>query len=207
MTKPNLNLATLYGAAQGSEMPRLALRGLTIVVGVAALTGSAKFSIPFYPVPLTLQPLVVLLLGAVLGARLGGSAVLAYLGAGAVGLPVFAGTPANGIGLGYILGPTGGFLFGFLLAAWLVGTLSVYAKDRNIAWLVLTMVAGMAAIYIPGVLWLGTVIGWDKPVLQLGLYPFIYGDLLKIGIVALLVPCVWRLKPRLRFDSDRSHLE
>lgn len=203
MTEPNLNPATFYRAAHSSELSKLALRGLTIVVGVAALTASAKFSTPFYPVPLTLQPLVVLLLGAVLGARLGGSAVLAYLGVGAVGLPVFAGTPSNGIGLAYMLGPTGGFLCGFLLAAWLVGTLTVDAKDRNIAWILMTMVAGMAAIYIPGILWLGTVVGWDKPILQLGFYPFIYGDLLKIGIAALLVPGVWRLQLSLGIDSDR----
>lgn len=84
-----------------------------------------------------------------------------------------------------MFGPTGGFLAGFIVAAWLVGTMATFAKGRNMAWMFAAMVAGMAAIYIPGLLWLGTLIGWEKPVLQMGFYPFIYGDLLKIGIAAL----------------------
>jgi biotin transport system substrate-specific component len=203
MNKPNSSIATAHPSAQGSELAKFALRGLAVVGGVAVLTASAKFSIPFFPVPLTLQPLAVLLLGAMLGPRLGAATVFTYLCVGAAGFPVFAGTPAKGIGLAYLVGPTGGFLFGFLLSAALVGTLTALAKGRNIAWMLATMVAGMAAIYIPGILWLGTVIGWDKPVLQLGFYPFIYGDLLKIGIAALLVSGVWRLQHRSRVDADR----
>jgi biotin transport system substrate-specific component len=175
-------------AGRSPDVSRLALRGLTVACGVLALTASAKVSMPFFPVPLTLQPLTVLLIGAMLGPRLGAATVLTYLCVGAAGFPVFAGTPTKGIGLVYMFGPTGGFLVGFLVAAWLVGTLAAYAKGRNIAWMFATMVAGMAAIYIPGLLWLGTLIGWDKPVLHMGFYPFIYGDMLKIGIAALFVP-------------------
>lgn len=191
MLKSNIS-ATRSG--RSLEFSKPALRGLMIVGGVLALTASAKFSIPFFPVPLTLQPLTVLLLGAMFGPRLGAATVLTYLCVGAAGLPVFAGTPAKGMGLAYMFGPTGGFLAGFLAAAWLVGTLVAYARGRDIGWMFVAMAAGMATIYVPGLLWLGTWIGWDKPILQVGFYPFIYGDLLKIGIAALLVPSVSRLQ-------------
>ncbi|WP_292444761.1 biotin transporter BioY [Mesorhizobium sp.] len=150
------------------------------------LTLSAKVSVPFYPVPMTLQTFAVIGLGFVLGPRRAAGAVLIYLAEGAAGLPVFAGTPAKGIGLSYMLGPTGGYLLGYFPAALLAG----WARTRKwaakpVAASVAGLVAG-AVIYVPGLLWLGAVIGFDKPVLQYGLYPFILGDITKAVLAALL---------------------
>ena len=186
--------AALWPAAGG----RL-LRPLTLVLlGSVLLTLTAKFQVPFYPVPMTLQPLAVLLIGAVYGWRLGGLTVLAYLAEGALGLPVFAGTPEKGIGVAYMLGPTGGYLLGFALAAALTGWLAERGWDRRPLSTLALLTAGMAAIYLPGLLWLGSLLGWDKPILALGLYPFLLGDALKIALAAATLPLVWRAVGRRR---------
>ena len=164
-----------------------------VVVASLLLTLSAKIAIPFYPVPLTLQTLVVMALGMVLGPRLGAAAVLAYLAQGALGLPVFAGTPEKGIGLAYMMGPTGGYLLGYVGAAFITGKLAQMRWDRSFALTVAAMILGNLVIYAFGLVWLGTVIGWDKPVLEYGLYPFVLGDLAKVLIVAALLPTLWKL--------------
>ena len=166
---------------------------LLAVMGSLALWLSAKTQVPFYPVPITMQTFVVLALGMAFGWRLGAATVLLYLAEGSLGLPVFAGTPERGIGLAYMLGPTGGYLLGFLFAAVVVGWLGQRGWDRHIATTVAAMALGTAIIYIPGLIWLGMVIGWDKPVLELGLWPFLPGDALKIALAALLLPSIWRL--------------
>lgn len=162
-----------------------------VVLGTLLLWVSARIQIPFYPVPLTLQPLVVLGLGLVLGPMLGAATVGSYLLAGAVGLPVFAGTPEKGIGLAYMMGPTGGYLLGFLLAVMVCGFLAQRGWDRRVWTTVLAMFLGNLAIYLPGILWLGTLIGWDKPVLELGLYPFLLGDAIKAVVAAVAFPALW----------------
>ena len=164
-----------------------------VILGSLALWASAKIQVPFYPVPLTLQPLVVLMLGAVLGPRLGMAAVIAYLAQGAAGLPVFAGTPEKGMALAYMMGPTGGYLVGFVLGAGITGWLARRGWDRHMLLMALAMIAGMVAIYLPGLAWLGTVIGWDKPVLAYGLTPFLPGDAVKVAIAAMASPLIWRL--------------
>ena len=170
------------------------VRGAAAVVGGSLLlTLSAKLSIPFWPVPLTLQTMVVLCLGMVLGPRLGALAVLVYLAEGALGLPVFAGTPEKGVGLAYMLGPTGGYLVGFVVAAFVSGALARRAWDRNVASTVAAMLVGNAIIYLFGLAWLGSVVGWDKPVLAWGMTPFLLGDLAKIVVAAALLPTLWRL--------------
>lgn len=170
---------------------------LSILVGALLLWLSAKVQIPFFPVPLTLQPLVVLGLGLTLGPTLGVATVGAYLAAGALGLPVFAGTPEKGVGLAYMVGPTGGYLLGFMLATWVCGLLAQRGWDRRVSTTVAAMLLGNLAIYVPGVLWLGTLIGWDKPILALGLYPFLLGDVLKAVVAAVAFPTLWRsLMPR-----------
>lgn len=158
------------------------------VAGAVLLTISAKIQIPFYPVPVTMQTLVVMLLGMAYGTKLGTASVFLYLAAGAAGMPVFAGTPEKGIGLAYMLGPTGGYLLGFVLAAALCGELARRGWDKNIVLTALAMFAGTALIYVPGLLWLGNVVGWDKPVLAWGLYPFIIGDLFKLALAAGALP-------------------
>ncbi|MBX3579503.1 MAG: biotin transporter BioY [Rhizobiaceae bacterium] len=176
-----LPASRLSGAAAG-----LAL----VLAGTALLTLSAKVSVPFFPVPMTFQSLVVLLIGAAFGPRLAAATLVAYLAEGAIGLPVFAGTPEKGIGLAYMAGPTGGFLVGFLLAAVLVGWLTRLGAARSFSTSALAVLAGTVAIYLPGLLWLGAVVGWDKPVLEWGLYPFLYGDALKLVIASLALPLI-----------------
>ena len=166
---------------------------LLAILGSLALWLSAKIQVPFYPVPITMQTFVVLVAGMAFGWRLGAATVLLYLAEGSLGLPVFAGTPERGIGLAYMVGPTGGYLLGFLFAAVVVGWLGQRGWDRHIGTTVAAMVLGTAIIYLPGLVWLGVVIGWDKPVLELGLWPFLPGDALKVALAALLLPSIWRL--------------
>ncbi len=164
--------------------------------GTLVLWASAKLQVPFYPVPITLQTLVVLGLGMAVGWRLAGATLALYLVEGLLGLPVFAGTPEKGIGLAYMMGPTGGYLAGYLVASVLVGWLAERGWGRNVVSTIGAMVLGNAVIYALGVAWLGTLMGWDKPVLEWGLYPFLLGDLFKIGLAAALLPAAWRLTGR-----------
>jgi biotin transport system substrate-specific component len=166
------------------------------VLGTLILWASAKISVPFYPVPMTLQTGAVVLIGAAYGARLGLATLLLYLAEGAIGLPVFQGTPQQGIGLAYMAGPTGGYLLGFAVAAFVVGALVERGFDRSPFRLFGAMLVGDAIIFALGLLWLGSVIGWDKPVLSLGLYPFILGDLVKMALAACLVSAGARLVRR-----------
>ena len=158
------------------------------------LTLSAKISVPFYPVPMTMQSFVVVFLGFAMGPRLGGLAVLAYLAEGAVGLPVFSGTPAKGIGLGYMLGTTGGYLIGFLCAVLVTGYLANRHWGRSYPLTALAGFIGLAAIFAPGILWLGAVAGWDKPILAWGLWPFLPGEALKLALLVCIVPLAWRAR-------------
>lgn len=163
------------------------------VAGTLLLTLSAKVSIPFFPVPMTMQTLVVLALGMAYGWKLGAATMLLYLAEGAVGLPVFSGTPDKGIGLVYMMGGTGGYLVGFILAASLTGYLAEHGWDRNIVTTALAMLLGNLLIYIPGLLWLGSLYGWDKPILAWGLTPFLFGDLVKVVLAAVAMPLCWRV--------------
>ncbi len=180
---------TLWPRNSKARMWRLPILAL---VGVMELTISAKVQIPFYPVPMTMQTFVVLLTGIAYGTRLGVVTLLLYLGMGALGLPVFAGTPEKGIGLAYMLGPTGGYLIGFVIAVAICGWLAERGWDRRPVTTATAMLAGNVLIYLPGLLWLGTVVGWDKPIVQWGLTPFLLGDLFKLLLAAGALPLVWR---------------
>ncbi len=172
-----------------------------VLAGSLLLTLSAKVKLDIGPVPVTLQSFVLLAMAMVFGARLAGATVLAYLAQGASGLPVFAGTPEKGLGLAYMMGPTGGYLLGFLLAAVAVGWLAERGWDRNIILTTLAMLVGTALIFLPGVLWLGALIGWDKPVLALGLYPFMAGAAIKIAMAVALFPSLWALMKKFGHNS------
>lgn len=167
-------------------------KALLVVLGTILLTLSAKLKVPFYPVPMTMQVCVVLALGLALGFRLALATVLLYLIEGAAQLPVFAGTPERGLGLAYMMGPTGGYLLGYVFAAAAVGMLADRGWGRHWAKAILAGLIGLAIIYVPGIVWLGTVIGWYKPVLELGLMPFILGDLVKVLVAALAVSGIWQ---------------
>ena len=159
---------------------------MAVLAGIALLTASAHIKIPFYPVPLTMQTLIVLGIGMTYGARLSGATLLGYLSAGFVGLPVFAG----GAGMAYMMGPTGGYLAGFFAAAVVLGALAERGWTRSWATAAAAMLIGNVIIYLLGVGWLTSLIGWDKAV-QFGLLPFLYGDALKLIIAALGVPYLW----------------
>jgi len=163
-----------------------------VFAGSILLALSAKFQVPFLPVPMSMQTFVVIGLGLALGPTRGVVAVALYLSQGAAGLPVFAGTPEKGIGLAYMMGPTGGFLAGFVLAALVAGWLAKRGFDRNPAMAMVAALLAGAAIYVPGLLWLGMVIGWDKPVLAYGIYPFLSGDIAKAMLAAIAFPAAWK---------------
>lgn len=186
------NHHTLTQSAFGIQS-NLATKLMLMLVGSLALWASAKISIPFYPVPMTMQTYVVLVIGMSFGWRLGAATILLYLAEGALGLPVFSNTPERGIGLAYMVGPTGGYLIGFLLAATSAGWLAQRGWDRKILPALVAMTLGTSLIFLTGILWLGMVIGWDKPILALGLTPFVPGALLKILLAAATLPFAWKL--------------
>lgn len=177
----SITFADLIWPARGSGR---ALRAVLLaVLGSALLTLSAKAQVPFYPVPMTMQTLVVLLIGMALGPRLGAATVLFYLAQGAAGLPVFAGTPEKGIGLAYLLGPTGGYLAGFAVAAGVSGW--IVERRRDLVGIGLAVVTGLAVIYALGVLWLSTLVGFGQAI-ALGVLPFLWGELFKAGLAVAL---------------------
>lgn len=184
-------LSDLFWSADGSQvwLKRLAL----LVAGVAALTVSAKVQITTVPVPVTLQMLVVMVIGAAYGPRLAGATLASYLALGFQGLPVFAGAVA---GPAYFAGPTGGYLLGFLLAAVLVGTLARAGWDRSPVTMALAMGAGILAVYIPGVVWLsasfGAALGWENWYAY-GVKTFIWIDALKLVVAIIAFPAIWKL--------------
>ena len=162
-----------------------------IVLGSIALTISAKIKIPFYPVPMTMQTFVVLLLGLSFGYKIGLSAVGLYLLEGIVGLPVFSNSPERGIGIVYFTGPTMGYLIGFLSACFLA---SLIKLNDNFFMIFIKLVLAVSTIYIFGVMWLGALIGWDKPIFSLGVAPFLLAETLKILLLSLLVKKLIKLR-------------
>ena len=154
-----------------------------IVLGSIALTISAKIKIPFYPVPMTMQTFVVLFLGVSLGYKIGLASVGLYLFEGILGLPVFSNSPEKGVGLIYFTGPTMGYLLGFLTASYLAS--KVNNKDSFL--LVLSkLTIATSTIYLFGLLWLGNLVGWDKPIIALGAQPFLIAEVFKIVLLALI---------------------
>ena len=161
------------------------------ILGSIFLALSAKIKIPFWPVPMTMQTFVVLLLGIVYGWKLGLFTVSLYLLEGIAGLPVFAGTPEKGMGIVYFTGPTMGYLIGFLVTVSLTGLL---AFDNNFFKNFTKLIFSLSFIYLLGLLWLGTLIGWDKPIFKLGAQPFLLAELFKVLILALLIPKILKFK-------------
>jgi biotin transport system substrate-specific component len=150
------------------------------LVGTILLAISSKIKIPFYPVPMTMQTFMILFIGIVLGWRLGVATVGLYLFEGIIGLPVFSGTPEKGIGFFYFAGPTMGYLIGFLFTVYFVGVLKF---NGNFFTNFLKLIFSVSFIYIFGIIWLGILIGWEKPLFQLGVQPFLLAELFKILIV------------------------
>jgi biotin transport system substrate-specific component len=164
-----------------------------VLAGIALLALFAKIKVPMWPVPITMGTFAVLTIGAAYGPRLGLATILGYLIIGALGFDVFAGSSAEAFGLTYMLGGTGGYLIGYVLATLALGWAARSGWDRSVPKMAGAMLIGNALIYVPGLLWLGQLYGWDKPILEWGLTPFLIGDALKLALAALLVPAAWKL--------------
>jgi biotin transport system substrate-specific component len=175
-------LADLLWPARGDLRPALRM-ALLALLGSVLLTISAKIQVPFYPVPMTLQTAIVFLIGIAYGPRLGAATVLLYLAQGAMGMPVFQGTPERGIGLAYMAGPTGGYLLGFVLAAGITG----WAAGRLPRWPAIggAVLLATLVVYLLGAGWLATMVGLDKA-WTLGVAPVLLGDLVKLLLVTTL---------------------
>ncbi|MEX0589611.1 MAG: biotin transporter BioY [Xanthobacteraceae bacterium] len=172
------------------------LRGAILaVVGSMLLTLSAKVNVPFYPVPMSMQTFAVLVIGAAYGWRLGTATMLLYLAEGAAGLPVFAGTPEKGIGLAYMLGPTGGYLVGFVAGAAVTGWLCERGWDRSWVLLLAAMAIGHVLIFVFGVAWLANLIGFEKA-WAAGVVPFYLATVLKTLLAAAVIKGGWSLAMR-----------
>ncbi len=190
--RPTALDALVAGSAHATAL-RLAAALFAAVFTAAA--AQVSLPLPWTPVPLTLQPLAVLLSAAALGARLSLGAQCAYLAAGLAGLPVFAWAPGLPQGAARLVGPTGGYLLAFPLAAWVTGRLAELGFDRRYPTAVLAMAAGLAVIFAGGVAWLA----WAQPhpigfraALQMGVYPFLAADAIKLLVAAALLPAWWR---------------
>lgn len=186
---------TLFGVVLDRTSGRLLFISGAILFGVCLLTLSAKLQVPFWPVPMTMQTLVVLMLGMAYGPRLGAGTVLAYILVGAVGFPVFAGTPERGIGLAYMMGPTGGFLMGFVVAAWITGVLAERGWDRSVLWCAAAMLVGTVGIFVLGLAALAPVTGFSRAI-ETGLMPFLASSALKVALGAVALPLIWRFLGR-----------
>ena len=189
---------TLFDVISHRSSSRV-LRGAAVLAATAATAMAAQFSIPFDPIPFTLQPMVVLLGAAALGSRLGASAQVLYLLVGIAGLPVFAASPTLPPGLGRLMGPTGGFLLAYPVAAWLTGLLAERRFDRRYLTSFLAMLAGLAVVYVGGTLGLAIAppsVGLDAA--MRAVTPFAVADLLKLIIAAGVLPSLWQLVARTR---------
>ena len=164
---------------------------LVIFLGSVLLAISAKIKIPFYPVPMTMQTFVVLFLGISFGYKIAIATVSLYLIEGILGLPVFSNSPERGVGLAYFMGPTMGYLIGFLTACFFAS----YIKVSDNYFIVITkLVVSVSSIYILGILWLGTIIGWDKPIFELGVAPFLLAEVFKIALLTILIKKILKFR-------------
>ena len=164
---------------------------LIIFIGSIILTVSAKIKIPFYPVPMTMQTFIVLFLGISFGYKIALGTVSLYLLEGILGLPVFSNSPERGVGLAYFTGPTMGYLIGFLSACFLA---SLVKNDDNFFLIFFKLIFSVSTIYIFGILWLGTLIGWDKPIFTLGVMPFLVAEIFKICLLTLITKKIIKLR-------------
>lgn len=192
----NKVLTETFGADSGAAL--WAQRAALVIAGVMILAISAKVAVPMWPVPITMGTFAVLTLGAAYGPRLGLATIAAYMIVGMMGLDVFAGSSAEKAGITYMMGGTGGYLLGYVLATVALGLLARAGWDRSAPKMAGAMLVGNAIIYAPGLLWLGVLYGWDKPLLEWGLTPFLIGDGLKLALAAMILPAAWKLVGRAR---------
>ena len=180
-----------------SKIQKISKSVLLVILGTIIITISAKIKIPFYPVPMTMQTFVILLLGVCLGSKMGLAVVSLYLLEGIVGLPVFANSPEKGIGIIYFTGTTMGYLIGFLLAVYFAGS---FKYDKGLINSFIKLIFSVSLIYILGLIWLGMLIGWDKPLFKLGVQPFLLAELFKILLLLFLIPRLLKVKNLLKIS-------
>ena len=161
------------------------------LLGSILLAISSKVKIPFYPVPMTMQTLVVIVIGIAFGWKLGLATISLYLFEGILGMPVFSGTPEKGVGLIYFTGPTMGYLIGFLVAVFLAGK---FVYNNNLIQNFLKILLATSFIYLLGIIWLGSLIGWDKPIFKLGVQPFLLAELFKILIASFAIKQILKIR-------------
>jgi len=174
-----------------SKIEKIIKLTLIAIVGSILIAISAKIKIPFYPVPMTMQTFVILLIGVTMGYKIGLATVTLYLFEGIVGLPVFASSPEKGIGIAYFIGPTMGYLIGFLVAVYFSG---LFKYDKGILNTFLKLIFSVSFIYLLGIIWLGSLIGWDKPLFKIGVQPFLLAEIFKILLLLFLVPKLLKVK-------------
>ena len=174
-----------------SKIEKIVKLIIITIAGTILITISAKVKIPFYPVPMTMQTFVILLIGITLGYKIGLATVALYLFEGIIGLPVFASSPEKGIGIVYFIGPTMGYLIGFLIAVFFAG---LFKYDKGMINTFLKLIFSVSFIYILGLIWLGMLIGWDKPIFKLGAQPFLLAELFKMLLLLLLIPILFKAK-------------
>lgn len=184
-------LANAFGPREGTALR--VKQVVLVVLGIVALAIAAKIKVPMWPVPITMGTFAVLTIGTAYGARLGLVTMMGYLLIGALGFDVFAGSSAEKFGLTYMMGGTGGYLVGYVLAVLALGALAARGWDRSVGKMALALVLANVLIYVPGLLWLGQLYGWDQPILEWGLTPFLVGDVIKLALAALLIPGLWKL--------------
>ncbi len=192
------NKVLVEAVAPREGLQLLVKQAALVVLGIAVLAIAAKIKVPMWPVPITMGTFAVLTIGAAYGARLGLVTILGYMIIGALGFDVFAGSSAEAHGLTYMMGGTGGYLLGYVMATVALGWFAQAGWDRSAGKMALAMLAGNVLIYVPGLIWLGMLYGWDKPILQWGLTPFLIGDALKLALAAALLPALWKLVGRAR---------
>ena len=186
-------LTEAFGPSEGAAL-RIKQAAM-VILGIAALAIAAKIKIPMWPVPITMGTFAVLTIGAAYGPRLGLATILGYMIVGALGFDVFAGSSAEAYGISYMMGGTGGYLFGYVLATLALGLAARAGWDRSVILMAAAMLVGTALIYVFGLAWLGVLYA-DKGaawVIGVGLTPFLIGDALKLGLAALLLPALWKL--------------
>lgn len=186
-------LTEAFGPKQGSAL--VAKQALMVLVGIIILAVMAKIKVPVpgSPVAISMGTFAVLTIGAAYGPRLGLATILGWLIVGMLGFDVFQSSTADLNGLSYMMGSTGGYLLGYVLATLALGYAARAGWDRSVIWMALAMLIGNALIYLPGLAWLGVIYGWDQPILAWGLTPFLLGDALKLALAALIVPGLWKL--------------
>lgn len=185
-------LTETFWEVEGNAL--LVKRIVLVVAGILALAVAAKIKLPIppSPVPVTMGTFAVLTIGAAYGPRLGLATIIGYMLIGALGFDIFANSSAEANGLTYMMGGTGGYLVGYVLAILALGYLARMGWDRNVFKMTASLLIGNALIYIPGILWLAYLYTWEKPILEWGLTPFLIGDVMKLVLAGLIVPALWK---------------